>query len=177
MLRVLLGIVLGAALSFGYVNWGGAFFDVIGLPDRLRGNIVSSASENALYELQQDAGTRRRALAVYFDNQSEAAALIDAEAGHPFLSALHLRRAAREARQLHAQWKAFDKALDKPALRQALEKKHATKDILELKYKMLTEALVKQRFLQAWIARHYPGTADDGLLEVLMEIARGQGQH
>lgn len=171
MLRFLIGIALGAALSFGYVKWGGAIFDVIGLPDRLRGNLVSSASEGALYELQQDAATRRRALEVFFDNQAELAARIDAEAGHPFLSALHLRRAAREAAQLHAQWQAFDVVLEKPALRQALERKHATTDTLALKRQMLVEAIAKQPFLSDWIARQHPGTANEGLLELLAQIA------
>ncbi|MBY0225994.1 MAG: hypothetical protein K2Q28_09335 [Hyphomicrobium sp.] len=174
MLRFLFGIVFGAALSFGYVKWGGALFDFVGLPDRLRGNIVSSVSDGALYDLQQDAGTRQRALAVFFGNQPELAATIDAEAGHPFLSALHHRRAAREARQLRAQWEAFDTVLEKPGLRQSLEKKHATKDMLELKREMLTEALVKQPFLQAWIGRYHPGTAKDDLLAVLTEIGRGR---
>ncbi len=177
MLRFLFGILLGAALSFGYVKWGGAVFDVLGLADRLRGNIVSSASDGALYELQQDAGTRRRALEVFFGNQAELAARIDAEAGHPFLSVLHLRRARREAGQLYAQWQAFDVALDKPALRQALEKKHSTRDTVALKREMLAEALAKQPFLQAWIARHHPVAARDGLPAVLAEIARRRDQH
>lgn len=172
MLRFLLGIAVGAALSFGYVTWGGAMFDVIGLPDRLRGNLVSTASDGTLYELQQDAATRRRALEVFFDNQAALAARIDAGAGHPFLSALHVRRAAREAGQLHAQWQAFDVALEKPALRQALEKKHAMTDTLALKREMLVDALARQPFLQDWIARHHPGTAKEGLLELLAQIAR-----
>ncbi|MDX2156118.1 MAG: hypothetical protein SFW09_06370 [Hyphomicrobiaceae bacterium] len=172
MLRFLLGIAFGAAISFGYVKWGGSFFDMMGLPDRLRGNIFASASEGPLYELQQDADTRRRALEVFFDNQAEMAARIDAEAGHPFLTVLHVRRAAREAGHLHAQWQAFDVALDQPALRQALERRHATMDTVALKRKMLVEALAKQPFLQDWIARHHPGTAEEGLVELLAQITR-----
>jgi hypothetical protein len=168
MLRFLFGIVLGAALSFGYVKWGGAFFDVISLPDRVRGNLVSIASDETLYDLQQNADT----LEVFFDNQAALAARIDAEAGHPFLSALYVRRAAREAGQLHAQWQAFDVALAKPALRQALEKKHAMTDTLALKREMLVEALARQPFLQDWIAQHHPGTAKEALLELLAQIAR-----
>lgn len=172
MLRFLLGIALGAALSFGYVTWGGTAFEVLGLPDKLRGNIVSSAADGALYDLEQNASTRRRALEVFFGNQAELAARIDAEAGHPFLSALHARRAAREARQLRAQWQAFDVALGKPALRQALEAKHATQDAMALKREMLAEALNKHPFLQGWIARHHPAAVKDELLETLAKIAR-----
>ncbi|MGF1651535.1 MAG: hypothetical protein ACFCUN_13915 [Hyphomicrobiaceae bacterium] len=172
MLRFLFGIALGAALSFSYVTWGGALFDVIGLPERLRGNIVSTASDGPLYELEQDPDTRRRALEVFFDHQAALAARIDAEAGHPFLTVLHVRRAGREATQLYAQWQAFDVALGKPGLREALERKHATTDAAALKREMLLEALDRQPFLKDWVARQYPGTTKDELVAVLAKIAR-----
>ncbi|HKJ61774.1 MAG TPA: hypothetical protein VKA94_07220 [Hyphomicrobiales bacterium] len=150
--RFLLGLVIGIALSFGYVRWGIALPDFLTLPERLRGNIVSTAIEEDLYDLGQPIETRRRALEVFFASRSKFAVEVDAEYGHPFLNALYRKRATHEARLLRGQWVAFDMALKKPALRPALEKKHGVSDDLSLKQAMLFSAYQDKPFLVRWVA-------------------------
>lgn len=87
------------------------------LPERLKGNLVTAAVEAELYDLNVDAAVKQRALKVYFDNRASDAAKLDAEAGHPFLGALHAARAAREARMIRATWDAYDKARASPSAR------------------------------------------------------------
>jgi hypothetical protein len=123
MSRFLLGLVIGIALSFGYVRWGIKLPDFLTLLEQLRGNIVSTAIEEDLYNLDQPIQTRQRALEVFFESRAKFAVETDAEYGHPFLNALYRKRATHEARLLRGQWDAFDEAMGKPALRSALERK------------------------------------------------------
>jgi hypothetical protein len=150
--RFLLGLVIGIALSIGYVRWGIALPDYLTLPERLRGNIVSTAIEEELYDLGQPIETRRRALEVFFESRARFAVEADAEYGHPFLNTLYRKRATREARLLRGQWDAFDAALEKPALRSALMKKHGATDDLALKQAMLFAAYREKPFLVRWVS-------------------------
>jgi hypothetical protein len=150
--RFLLGLVMGIALSLGYVRWGVAIPDYLNLVERLRGNIVSTAVEEDLYDLAQPIEIRRRALEVFFESRAKFAVEADAEYGHPFLEALYRKRATHEARLLRSQWDAFDAALDQPALRRALEKKHGATDDLAIKQAMLFAAYQEKPFLVRWVS-------------------------
>lgn len=167
MLKFLLGVLLGAAMAFGYVRWNLQLPAMLLLPEKLRGNIISTVVEADLYDLGRDAQARQRALEVLFAHRPDYAARLDAGAGHPFLSALHRERAAREARQLLDQWQAYDDVLAKPALRAALERKHGSTDPEILKRAMLREALDKQSFLKSWLKDH-TGDAVGGDLHALL---------
>jgi hypothetical protein len=173
MAKFVLGVVLGAVLAFGYVRWNVSLPAFLALPEQLRGNLVSAATEADLYDLDRDSSTRRRALEVLFANRAEFAATVDAEAGHPFLAALFKARAVREARRVVAQWPAFDDVLAKPALREALVRKHGTVDTTELKQAMLVEALGRQPFLEAWLARHVGQVRPEDLREILGQVGAG----
>lgn len=163
MLKFLLGVVLGVAFAIGYVQWGFDLPDRLNLAAKLRGGVVSAAIEGDLYDLDLDAPRRQRALEVLFANQAAFAAGVDDQMGHPFLAALHRRRAVREARVLLVSWQAFDKALSQPALREALARRHGTEDGSEIKSRMLGEAFAKQTFLARWMAQNgYP--SDSGSL-------------
>lgn len=151
--RFLLGLVIGIALSFGYVRWGITLPDFLTLPEQLRGNIVSTAIEEDLYDLDQPIETRRRALEVFLESRAKFAVEVDAEYRHPFLSALYRKRATHEARLLNGQWGAFDEALAKPALRAMLERKHGATDDIALKQAMLFSAYQEKPFLVRWIAK------------------------
>ena len=172
LLKFLIGVLAGAALSFGYVRYNVELPGILQLPDRARGNLISTAIEDQLYDLDADAATRRRALEIYLANRAADAALADAEAGHPFLSALHRARARREARQLLLALPAFDETLAKPALRSALERKHGTRDANVLKQRMLADALARKPFLKRWLEKAGRPTAGDGLRPGLQATAR-----
>lgn len=150
--RFLLGLLMGIALSFSYVRWGIALPDFLTLPDRLRGNIVSTAVEEDLYDLDQPIEIRRRALEVFFESRAKFAVEVDAEYGHPLLNTLYRKRATHEARLLRGQWDDFSKALDKPMLRSMLEKKHGVSDEIALRQAMLFSAYQEKTFLVRWIS-------------------------
>ena len=167
MLKFILGVVFGAAMSFLYVNYNINLPDYVRLPGLVRGNLISTATEATLYDLDAKAEERTRALEVFLGNRAQDAARIDAAFAHPFLTALHKERAARQSRQLSMAWSAFDATLSKDALRQALETKYGTRDAEALKRAMLMDALERKPFLKQWLEKAHGPVKPDSLRELL----------
>lgn len=155
MWKFILGLLAGAVLSLGYVRYNLQLPEFLQIPGLLKGNIVSTATETELYALDAEPAAAQRALEVYFANRAQEAAAIDADAGHPFLAALHHNRAVRASRQLSAVWSGFDDALALDALRQTLEQRHGTSDTQQLKEAMLWEKLQDDPWLAAWLEQQY----------------------
>ncbi len=153
MLKFILGIVFGMAMSIGYVWFDLSLPRWMQLPETLRSNLVSTATETDLYALDGDAERRRRALEVYFAYRAARAAEIDADTGHPFLTALHAKRARHEAALLLAGDRGYDAMLAQPALRATLERRFATASPETLKERLLAEALEKKPFLKSWLSQ------------------------
>lgn len=168
------GVAVGALLAFGYVRFDVALPGFLQLPDALRGNIVSSATEAQLYDLAAAPDVRERALEIYLANRAADAARLDAEAGHPFLTALHRARARREARRVLQALSAFEDALAQPALRESLVRRYGVSEDEALKRRMLSEALGKEPFLAAWVAQAFGAPAPDALEDHLRRAARAE---
>ena len=171
MLKFILGVIFGAALAVGYVRYNLDLPEYLQISDKLRGNLVSTATEGDLYDLGRDIAMRRRALEVLFANRPEFAVEVDQEFGHPFLKALYKRRAIHEARLLRGQWSAFDMGLEKAELRAALERKHGANDPLVIKQRMLQAALAKSYpFLKRWLEQKGEPAGEGELLATLKRV-------
>ena len=175
MLKFVGGLLAGIVLALGYVRFDFALPEFLEAPEKIRGGVVSAAIEEDLYDLSADPGRRMRALEIYFINQAEAAAELDAEVGHPFLIALRRMRAMREARQLAMQWSAYDAALAQNALRDMLVRKHGTTEDDALKRAMLMEALQDKPFLQSWLTVEYGPVTKDNLRDLLAQASIAPG--
>jgi len=172
MWKFLAGMVAGTILAIVYVLFNVQLPEFLQIPGLVRGGVISTTTEAQLYDLGEDDAARLRALEVYFDNRARDAAAIDADAGHPFLTALHRARATREARLLSARWEAFDLAVAQPNLRQSLESKHGQTDELALKQTMLWEGLDAYPFLQQWLAITYGPQSPQTLYTTLLDARR-----
>lgn len=172
MWKFLAGMGAGTILAIVYVIFNVQLPEFLQIPGLVRGGVISTTTEAQLYDLEDGSEARVRALEVYFDNRARDAAAIDADAGHPFLAALHRARATREARLLSARWDAFDEALAQPSLRQALERKHGQSDDSALKQAMLWEALDAYPFLKQWLATVYGPQSPPTLYATLLEARR-----
>ncbi|MCB1504540.1 MAG: hypothetical protein KDJ47_06145 [Hyphomicrobiaceae bacterium] len=171
MLKFIFGVVFGALMSFLYVHYNIQLPSYLQVPELLRGNLVSTATDATLYDLGAAKDARQRALEVYFDNRSGDAARIDAEYGYPFLTSLHRERASRQARQLLMAREGFDMTLAKDALRTVLEKKHGTSDTVALRRAMLMDALDRKPFLKRWLQKTGATLAPDNLTDILKGAA------
>ncbi|MGI9407812.1 MAG: hypothetical protein ACR2O4_15665 [Hyphomicrobiaceae bacterium] len=171
MLKFLLGIVFGAAMAFGYVRWNVGLPEFLGIPDKLKGNIISTAGETDLYDLDRPMPVRKRALEILFRNRAGFAASVDQEFGYPFLKALYRKRVIREARQLRLTVTAIEHTLKQDALRANLERKHATKDPAQLKQRMLLDQFRRSGFLARWVDKHVGPVTEENLLSVLKRLS------
>lgn len=171
MLKFFTGTAMGALLAFVFVRFGLEPPAITKLPEKLKANLVTTAVEADLYDLNAADDVHERALKIYFDNRASDAAKLDAAAGHPFLTALHRERARREAAKLIAAWDAYDDVLAQPALRATLERKYGASDDDALKRAMLMDALGKEAFLKAWLERGHGAIAVETVRSVLVEEA------
>ncbi len=171
MLKFILGVILGAGLAVGYVRYEIELPEFLQLTDKLRGNLVTTAIETELYDLDADIAKRQRALEIYFANRPQKAVEVDAAFRHPFLEALYRTRAIREARLLRNHWDAFDTALEKPELRAVLELKHGASGDLVLKQRMLLDTLERSYpFLARWLKEKGEPLGEAELLETAKRI-------
>ena len=167
MLKFILGVVFGAVMSILYVNYNVRLPAFMHVPDMLRGNLVATATEATLYDLDAPEAARQRAVEVYFSNRASDAAKIDTAYGHPFLTTLHKERVAQHAQRLMLAWNGFDMALSQEHLRQRLETKHGTTDRDALKLALLLETLERKPFLKRWLEKTGgPVTAENVLARV-----------
>ncbi len=173
MLKFFTGTALGALLAFVFVRFGIEPPAIVKLPEKLKANLVTTAVEADLYDLNAADAVHERALKVYFDNRAGDAAKLDAAAGHPFLNLLHRARARREAAKLPGAWDAYDKVLAEPALRATLERKYRTTEDDALKRAMLMDALAKAPFLKAWLERGRGAVTREDVQEMVGALAEG----
>lgn len=172
MLKFFTGSALGALFAFVFVRFGLEPPAIVKLPEKLKANLVTTAVEADLYDLNAADDVHERALRIYFDNRAGDAAKLDAAAGHPFLAALHRERAMREAAKLNAAWSAYDAVLAQPALRAPLERKYGVRDDDALKRAMLMDALAKAPWLKAWLERGRETVTVADVRTVLVEAGK-----
>ncbi|MBI1210041.1 MAG: hypothetical protein GC190_01140 [Alphaproteobacteria bacterium] len=171
MLKYLTGTALGAAMAFAFAAFNVEPPPILKAPARLKANIVATAVEGQLYDLDGDLAARERALEVYLKNRARDAVKLDGEAGHPFLTLLVRARARHEALELLAGWSAYDKVLAQPALRATLEHKYGSEDSDELKRVMLLEALDRKPLLKSWLAKTTVAATAENLRGLLRQAA------
>lgn len=172
MWKFLAGTVAGTALAILYVLFNVQLPTVLQLPASVRGGVITTTTEAQLYDLQSDNAARLRALEVYFANRAQDAVAVDADAGHPFLEALHRARGRHEAQQLSTKWEAYDLVLAQSSLRDALERKHGEVDTIALKQAMLWEAQDEYPFLKQWLAITYGPQSKQTLYTALLDARR-----
>lgn len=171
MLKFIAGTVFGLALSIAYVWYGITLPAWTEFPSMFQRSLTAAATEDTLIDLDTPDDQRRRALEIYFANQPNRAAAVEAGLGYPITQELQLRRARRTAQILLAKWKGYDQVLAKPALREAMAKKHGNPSNDEtLKQRMLLAALLNESFLMKWIKHHLYNPSEENARDLLDEI-------
>lgn len=170
-LKFIGGLIVGIALTSGYVKWGWSKPAILEVPEKVTASVLAATATEDLYNLDQPLEVRRRALEVVAQQRPDEILKVDAEElDHALLNAFYRRRARRQARQLSMQWTAYDAALSKPSLRTVLEREYGTSDDTTLKQAMLFKAFREEPFLSAWIRSEHGAVSPATLLPVLHEV-------
>lgn len=166
------GTVCGVMLSIAYVWYDVSPPSWLELPDLFQRSLKAAVADEALVDPEVPEATRRRALEVYFANQAERAAALEAELGFPLTRAMQTRRVKRAAQRLLTRWAGLDELLKQPALREAMSQKHGAPDDDTLKRRMLMAALAEQPVLTAWLKERSRVPTETNVLEVLRDVGR-----
>lgn len=170
------GTVCGVMLSIAYVWYDVSPPSWLELPGLFQRSLKAAVADEALVDPEVSEATRRRALEVYFANQAERAAALEAELGFPLTRAMQTRRVKRAAQRLLTRWSGLDELLKQPALREAMSQKHGEKhgapDDDTLKRRMLMAALAEQPVLTAWLKERSRVPTETNVLEVLRDVGR-----
>jgi hypothetical protein len=172
MWNFLAGTVCGVVLSISYVWYDVALPEWAVLPDTVKKSLNAAAVDDALVDPAIPEATRRRALEVYFANQAERAAVLEAELGYPLTRAIQNRRLKRAAQRLRAQWSGYDEVLKQPALRETMSNKYGASDDDKLKRHMLMAALQEKPVLAKWLKSRARTPSASNVLELVTEVSR-----
>lgn len=172
MWNFLTGTICGVMLSISYVWYDVSLPDWIELPDAFKKSLNAAVVDDALVDPDIPEATRRRALEVYFANQAERAAALEAELGYPMTRAMQIRQVKRAAQRLQEQWSGYDMILSQPALRETRSLKYGASDDDTLKRRMLMAALAERPLLVKWIKTHSRTPSVSNVLEIVTQLSR-----
>lgn len=124
-----------------------------------------------LFSPEASDDVRRRALSIVMSHQAGEFVGIDHELGDPLMEEVLRREAFRETKLLKHQMKAYEVAMDKPTLRQALERKHGkTNDDEELKRRMLLSAIRDKEFSSWYLRKRFPQLTERDWIDLVLNV-------
>lgn len=171
VMRFIGGVFFGVVMTLGYVRYAWTMPDVAQLPGKITEAAVVTTAEIDLYDPRAAPEVRRRALAVVMSQNPELFVEIDHELGGRLMEETLRREALRETKLLKHQMSAYDIAIDKPALREALERKHgSTSDDEELKRRMLLSALRDEDFSCWYIRTRFPLLQPSDWVDLVLNV-------
>lgn len=169
------GVLLGVVMTYAYVRYAWAMPEVVQLPGKITEAAVVTTAEIDLFNPDASDEVRQRAFSVVMSQKAEEYVQIDRELGSPLMEEVLRRKAERATRLLKHQMSAYDVALEKPALRKALERKHgATDDDEELKRRMLLAALQEEEFTCWYLHRQFPNLTQNERVDLILDVYRNE---
>ena len=165
------GVLLGVTMTFVYVRYAWTMPKVAQLPVKLTEAAVVTTAAMDLFSPRSSDDVRRRALSVVMSQKSAEFVEIDHELGSPLMEEVLRREAFRESKLLKYQMPAYRMALDQPALRKALERKHGrTEDDEELKRRMLLSAIREKEFTSWYLQTRFPQLTPQGWIGLVLNV-------
>lgn len=168
--RFVFGILFGIGLTYAYVRFGYQLPGVFTLGNKLVDEAAITTAEVDLYDFSQPLEVRERALSVVLSHHDGLLLELNRDADQLLLREVLRRKATREMRLLKQQHGAYDMAMDKPALRDVLERKHGTNDEELLKQRMLLAAFHDNEFLVGYKNEYLGELTDEELFRVIMSV-------
>jgi len=175
VLRFMAGVLFGVLMTFLYVRYKWTMPEVVQLPGKIsEAAVVTTASMNLFSPTAPD-DVRRRAFTVVMTHKAEEFVKLDQELGSPLLNEVLRREAVRESKLLKHQMSAYNVAMDKPALRSALERKHGrTDDNEELKRRMLLSAVHDEEFTSWYLRENFPQLTPSETVDLIMNVYQNE---
>lgn len=166
--KLIVGVLIGMGLSYAYVRFGYKPPAVVQIAENVTDSAIASTATMTLYSPSVTDAERRRALALYLSKEPETLIDIDRAMNGAVMQEVLRRKALRQAKVMKHQMSAYDVALQKPAIRRSLERKHGATDLHELKHRMLAAAIKREEFLYWYLKQVCLSQADQNLVNVVL---------
>jgi len=169
------GVLFGVIMTFLYVRYAWTMPEVAQFPGRITEAAIITTAEMDLFSPDVSDDVRRRALSIVMSQKADEFVAIDLELGSPLMEDVLRREALRESKLLKHQMSAFGMAIDKPALRKALERKHGkTEDDEELKRRMLLSAIHEDEFTSWYLRTRFPQLTQSELIDIVLNVYQNE---
>jgi hypothetical protein len=173
--RFMVGVVFGVFMTFAYTRYAWKMPEVVQLPAKITEAAISTTAAMDLFSPTAADEVRHRAFSVLMSQQADDFAEIDKELGSPLMQEVLRREAFRESKLLKHQMSAYQAALEQPALRQALERKHGrTDDDEELKRRMLLSAVREEEFTNWYLETHFPNLTPNETVDLILNVYQNE---
>lgn len=172
--KIVCGALMGVALTWAYVRFGFELPGVARIGAKVTSEAVIATAEVDLYDVHAPLQTRQRALAVVMGQKPELFIEVDGALGNQFFEEVIRRKAVRQAKLLKGRLRAYDMALDKPALRAMYEKRFHVKDTEILKRRMLLADVRDEEILHRYLKRHFSQATLDELTGVVLNVYQNE---
>lgn len=173
--RFMIGVLFGVFMTFAYTRYAWKMPEVVQLPAKITEAAISTTAAMDLFSPTAPDDVRHRAFSVVMSQQADDFAEIDKELGSPLMKEVLRREAVRESKLLKHQMSAYQVALDQPALRKALERKHGqTDDDEELKRRMLLSAVREEEFTNWYLQTHFPDLTPNEIVGLILNVYQNE---
>lgn len=156
VVRFLIGVGVGIAITWGYVRFGFELPGIADLPGQVMSGAISMTADADLENWELPLEARQRAAAVVFAQNPDRLIEIDNALDHAVLNELWRKKAVRRAQILNSTCTGYDKVLAQPALRDRHERKFNTADPDFIKARLLAQDIRDDGFLQGYLVRFWP---------------------
>jgi len=173
--RFMVGVLFGVFMTFAYTRYAWKMPEVVQLPAKITEAAISTTAAVDLFSPTAADDVRQRAFTVMMSQQADDFAAIDKELGSPLMEEVLRREAVRESKLLKHQMSAYQVALDQPALRKTLERKHGrTGDDEELKRRMLLSAIREEGFTNWYLQKRFPNLTPDETIDIVLNVYQNE---
>lgn len=172
--KLLGGVVFGVVLTWLYVRFGFELPGIARLGQKVAAEAVVTTAEVDLYDPAAPLENRQRALAMVISEKPELFLEIDESIGGRFFHEAMRRKAVRKAKLLKHRDKAYDMALEKPALREVYERKHGVRDRDRLKRAMFIADIRRDEFLYDFLTGQFPQASPNELAEIVQGVYQNE---
>ena len=168
--KLISGAVIGIVLTWAYVRFGYKLPGIAQIGATVTSEAAIATAEAQFYDPAADVAARKRALATIIANQPELLIELDDAVGNRLFDELLRRKAVRQAKLLKHRDRAYDIALEKPALRKLYEKKYGVTDLNLLKRKMFIADIARNEILAEYLGRHFPHANANQRIKIVMGV-------
>ena len=171
ILKFIGGALFGVIMTFVYVRYAWTMPKVVQLPGKIAEAAIVTTAAMDLFSAEASDEVRRRAFSIVMSQKADEFVTMDQELGSPLMEDTLRREAFRESKLLKHQMSAYKVAIDKPALRKALERKHGrTDDDEELKRRMLLSAIREEEFTHWYLQTRFPDLTPSQLVDLVLTV-------